>query len=164
MRETRRGDPEARTSLGRPIIVASVGYEDCLNRWARRGLRKSSIISNEQRGAPGTGDFGRKLAKSATDNNRSRLRGGGRRESCQNAIRQLVANRAIGADALIAVAFDGGRVGRGPIFYGRRNPVCERDRLVVRLRGERDDDVEAQSFEILQVLESHRFVRRDIDP
>jgi hypothetical protein len=57
---------------------------------------------------------------------------------------------------LLAVAARGGGVRGRPVFDIGGEGAGEVERAVVRFRGERDDQIEVQSFGLLQVLEGAR--------
>ena len=77
---------------------------------------------------------------------------------------KLVAHLAIGVERLLAVAFHLGRIRRRPIFHIGRERAGQFQRLVMRLRRERDDEIEVEPFQVLQFLEGVRLVLADIEP
>src|SRR5262245_47716216 len=87
----------------------------------------------------------------------------GPRESRPDALHQLIAHRAIAIEALLAAAFDRGRIGGRPVLHVDRQGAGELERAVVRLRRERNDQVEIESLEVLELLERHRPMGADVD-
>src|SRR4051812_29672941 len=71
---------------------------------------------------------------------------------------QAVADVAVGLQLLLAAAFDTGRILGRPVFHVRGIGVGQFQRLVVRLRRQRDDQVEVQTFPVVQVLKRLRLV------
>ena len=76
---------------------------------------------------------------------------------------QLVAHGAVGVEPLLAGALDAGRVDRRPVFDLRRMDAGQFQRLVMRRRRQRHDQIEIEPFQVFHVLEGHRLVARDID-
>src|SRR6266852_2810578 len=76
-----------------------------------------------------------------------------RDESLANLSHQLIAHRAIGVEALLAIALDRGRIGCRPILDLDGKRARELERLVMRFGGERDDQIEIETFEVLELLE-----------
>src|SRR5215475_6134359 len=70
-----------------------------------------------------------------------------------NAQQKRIADLAISGKFLLPAAVDGGRVVGRPIFDISRKRPRQLQRLVVRLRRQRDDQVEIEPFPILQLLE-----------
>src|SRR5215472_16355030 len=60
-------------------------------------------------------------------------------EPLLDARHQHLAHRAVGVEPLLTAALGVGRVGRRPVFDFRRDRAREVERLVMRLRRERDD-------------------------
>src|SRR5690349_5663180 len=100
MSASRRGEPEARTNFGRPIMG------------------------------------GRKLMEGVPLLNFSLLfiHRSGSSEPVPNLLHELVAHGAIGIEALLAIAFDRGRIGRRPIFDRRRHTITQSQRLMMLAR------------------------------
>src|SRR5450631_4909313 len=79
-----------------------------------------------------------------------------------DAQRQLVADLAIGLQLLLAIALGaGGIVGR-PVFHVGRERARQFQRLVMRLRRQRDDEVEIEPFPVVQFLERGRLVAGNV--
>src|SRR5262245_16177223 len=77
---------------------------------------------------------------------------------------QLVANYTIGVKPLLAIALDHGWIGGRPVFDRCRKPMRELQRLVMRLRRQRNDQVEVKTIlDVLDLLEGHWLMRRDVD-
>src|SRR5450755_5084071 len=80
------------------------------------------------------------------------------RKSLANPHRQGVADLTIGLQLLLAIALGaGGIVGR-PVFDVGRQRARQFQRLVMRLRRQRDDEVEVEPFPIVEFLERGRLV------
>src|SRR3954447_3166999 len=80
-----------------------------------------------------------------------------------DAVDEAVAELAIGVEALLAVACGERWIGGRPILdLGGERPR-QVERLVMGFRSERDDEVEAEPFGLLQVLEAVRAVTRERD-
>jgi len=77
---------------------------------------------------------------------------------------QHVAHLAVGVQALLAAALRHRRIRRRPILDAGRERAGEIERLVVRLRRQRDDQVEIEPLPFLQLLERDRSVLGDVDP
>src|ERR1700730_8149160 len=92
----------------------------------------------------------------------STARGAGLRKAPADAHRQDVADFAIGLKLLLAIAVGSGRIMGWPVFdVGCKRPR-QFQRLVMRLRRQRDDEVEIEPFPILQFLEGGRLMARNI--
>src|SRR5262245_51266259 len=141
---TRRGEPEARTSLGRPIMEQlSLGY-----RGASRG--------------PNPADDYRKAAISTTGSRRPAACGGLEKPRL-DARGKLVAHRTIGVEPLLAIALGRGRIGGRPVLHPGGDTVGERQRRVMRLRRQGHDQVEVEAFEVFQLLDGDGLVGGDVD-
>src|SRR3954447_15906634 len=86
-----------------------------------------------------------------------------RGETCPDPLQQLVAHVSVRIHALLPAALDRGRVGGGPVFHVERERARELERLVMRFGRERDDEVEIEPLQILELLEGHGTVRLDVD-
>src|SRR5262245_27141829 len=138
---TRRGEPDASTSFGRPIIA----FQSSAAKWEEGALAESDPLHNRSG-----------IASSYTRHRR--------REARLDAFDALVAHRAVGVEPLLAVALDRARVGGRPVFDRGRQAVGQLDRLVVRLRGERDDEIVGEALlEVFQLLEGHRLMVGDVN-
>src|SRR5262249_21226291 len=108
----RRGGPGARANFGRPII----------------GCAANSVKAEVVSGTGGRSQL--PLSESAP----LFVAGGHGGEPIANALHQLIANRAIGVEPLLAAAFGAGRVDRGPVFDVGGDRPRQVERLVMRLR------------------------------
>src|SRR5690242_19651759 len=197
MSDSRHGEPEASTNLGRPIMGAAL-----TNRAKRERVRTARTVAegewyhNTRRASPPPSSFplplvgrvdrlsgakavgvGVQFGNTATPTPVASLatlptRGRVRRllipptsttEPLADVPQKLVAHGAVGVEPLLAAAFDGGRVGRRPILDVGGDCACQFQRLVVRRRRQRDDEVEVQPLELVQLLEGDRLVARDVD-
>src|ERR1700676_3081842 len=100
-----------------------------------RGKAPSGVIDRSQSTSPaGRADFGKALA---------------------DAEQERVADLAVGLQLLLAVALDAGGILRRPVLHFGRMGARQFQRPVMRLGGERDDQVEVEPLPILQFLEVH---------
>src|SRR6202790_5057020 len=86
----------------------------------------------------------------------SPARRAGLRKPLANPHRQGVANLAIGLELLLAVAFRAGGVMGRPVFDVGGKRVGQFQRLVMRLRRQRDDEVEIEPLPVVELLEGGR--------
>src|ERR1051326_355977 len=116
----------------------------------------------------GVREWPRKLAETAGFHNHcpreSLVAPGPPTEPRLDALDELVADLAIGVELLLAAAVDDGGIGGGPIFHLDGQRAGELERAVMRLRRQRHDQVEIESFPILELLERHRSMLVDIEP
>src|SRR5580693_7830780 len=77
-------------------------------------------------------------------------------------VEQLVADGTVGLELLLAAAFGVGRVGRRPIFDLDRAGAGEFERPVMRLRRERDDEIEVETFQFVELFKRDRLMPRDV--
>src|SRR6185437_2421778 len=71
---------------------------------------------------------------------------------------KLIADLAIGGELLLAAAIGAGRIKRRPVFdLGGERPR-QFQRLVMRLRRKRDDQVEVEAFPVLEFVEGDGLV------
>src|SRR4051794_26312408 len=182
-RPRRRGEPEARTNLGRPSMrdlrVGGRG-KDARGTY-RKGLGETTPLSSPRRRGPITTVFhGEKewlpqrcLNRTGRAYGSPPSRGdicvcglarrlSARRPALGKALadarQQAVADVAVGLQLLLAAAFDAGRILGRPVFHVRGIGVGQFQRLVVRFGRQRDDQIEVQAFPIVQILERLRFV------
>jgi outer membrane protein OmpA-like peptidoglycan-associated protein len=100
---------------------------------------------------------GRRSPSSSVD---SHARRGGDGEALLDAAEQSVTDRTVGRQDLLAVAARHGGVGRRPIFHVDGEVAGKSERLVMRFRRQRDDQVEGR---IVQVVKRGRPMAREID-
>src|SRR5689334_5310312 len=84
-------------------------------------------------------------------------------EPVPDLLHELVAHSTIGIEALLAIAFDRGRVRRRPVFHGRRHTITQSQRLMMRARRQRNDQIEIESFEIVVTGKVDRLVLGNVD-
>src|SRR4029434_6658174 len=66
-------------------------------------------------------------------------------------LQQLVAHVSVRLHALLPAAVDRGRIGGGPVLDVERERTRELKRLVMRFGRERDDEVEIETLQILEL-------------
>src|ERR1700677_4932239 len=81
-----------------------------------------------------------------------------RQKAFADMFRKLVAHGAIGVQPLHAAAFDGARVGGRPIFHIDAAHAGEFERAMVRLRCQRDDEIEIKPLPFVELFEGYRFM------
>src|SRR6185295_17374352 len=133
-RPRRRGEPEARTSLGRPI------------------MQSQSVCQSSRE----------PLAESAAFDNLL-VAGGVRGEAFSDPLRELVAHLAVRIEALLARALDRGRIGSRPVFDIGPERAGYLERAVMRFRRERHDQVEVEALPLFELFEGLRLVLADVE-
>src|SRR6266851_8550796 len=140
-------------------------------RWCRpkaRKLAEPSRIHN-RRGCRSTGVRNRRIFLRRDRGPRrfgrpaSLVRAAPRKKPRPDPLQQLLANLAIRVHPLLAAAFDRRRIDGRPIFDLGGERTHELERLVVRLRRQRDDQVEIEPFEVVELLEGDGTVGADVD-
>src|ERR1700694_970413 len=120
----------------------------------------------------GIREWARKLAETAGVHNSpnccpgpdSLIPAGAPGEPRLDALRELVAHRAIAVELLLAAAGDDGRIRGRPILHLHRQRAGELECPVMRLRRERHDHVEIEPLPFLELLERHRPVLVNVEP
>src|SRR5262252_1464822 len=169
IRPTRRGEPEARTSLGRPTMRGSSVAPAAANGRTARAAAPSlpcHLQAGEGREGPGTAIAAHASRMDPHTQPRQSLivpspgrhlfiaqwRSG---EAVPDAAQELVANGPIGIEPLLAVALLDGGIGGRPVFDFRGKPAGQFEGLMVGFRGQRYDEIEVEPLPVFEFLKSH---------
>src|SRR5215510_2496846 len=86
-----------------------------------------------------------------------------RRKALPDPFQQLITHLPIRVHPLLTAAFDRGRIRGRPIFDIGGERAGQFERFVVRFGRKRDDQVEIEPLQVVELFERHRPMRVDVD-